>query len=188
MAEAAAAEDRPAFVLPARLHGRGRAGQVRGAHLRSASRRSRSSPCTRSFSRSFGEVYLPTSYGSLFAFFLLGAALLAVGMFVSSLTENQGLAAGVGIALVLFNYYSVSLSEYVSTSAHGQRHCPRRPRLPRGAAAQAPDGQRLARLLGRPRPRDAQRRALHPRAGVDRGASCPRLCRRSRSLSASTSS
>ena len=27
----------------------------------------------------FGEVYLPTSYGSLFAFFLLGAALLAVG-------------------------------------------------------------------------------------------------------------
>lgn len=67
----------------------------------------------------FGEVYLPTSYGSIFAFFLLGAALLAVGMVISSLTENQGLAAGVGIAAVLFNYYSVSLSEYVSTSAMG---------------------------------------------------------------------
>lgn len=67
----------------------------------------------------FGEVYLPTSYGSIFAFFLLGAALLAVGMFISSLTENQGLAAGVGIAALLFNYYSVSLSEYVSTSAMG---------------------------------------------------------------------
>ena len=67
----------------------------------------------------FGEVYLPTSYGSIFAFFLLGAALLALGMFISSLTENQGLAAGVGIAAVLFNYYSVSLSEYVSTSAMG---------------------------------------------------------------------
>ena len=67
----------------------------------------------------FGEVYPPTSYGSIFAFFLLGAALLAVGMFISSLTENQGLAAGVGIAAVLFNYYSVSLSEYVSTSAMG---------------------------------------------------------------------
>ena len=64
----------------------------------------------------FGEVYLPTSYGSIFAFFLLGAALLAVGMFISSLTDNQGLAAGVGIALILFNYYSVSLSEYVSSS------------------------------------------------------------------------
>src|SRR5699024_879932 len=30
----------------------------------------------------FGEVYLPTSYGSIFAFFLLGAALLAVGLFI----------------------------------------------------------------------------------------------------------
>ena len=40
------------------------------------------------FSR-FGEVYLPTSYGSLFAFFLMGAALLAVGVFLSSLTDNQ---------------------------------------------------------------------------------------------------
>ena len=67
----------------------------------------------------FGEVYLPTSYGSIFAFFLLGAALLAVGVFISSLTDNQGLTAGVGIAVILFNYYSVSLSEYVSTSALG---------------------------------------------------------------------
>ena len=67
----------------------------------------------------FGEVYLPTSYGSLFAFFLLGAALLAVGVFISSLTDNQGLAAGIGIAVILFNYYSVSLSEYVSASALG---------------------------------------------------------------------
>lgn len=67
----------------------------------------------------FGEVYLPTSYGSLFAFFLLGAALLAVGLFISSLTDNQGLAAGIGIAVILFNYYSVSLSEYVSASALG---------------------------------------------------------------------
>lgn len=67
----------------------------------------------------FGDVYLPTSYGSIFAFFLLGAALLAIGMFISSLTENQGLAAGVGIAVILFNYYSVSLSEYVSTSTFG---------------------------------------------------------------------
>ena len=45
----------------------------------------------------FGEVYLPTSYGSLFAFFMMGAALLAVGMFLSSLTDNQGFAAGIGI-------------------------------------------------------------------------------------------
>ena len=67
----------------------------------------------------FGDVYLPTSYGSLFAIFLLGAALIALGIFLSSLTDNQGLAAGVGIAVILFNYYSVSLSEYVSSTAFG---------------------------------------------------------------------
>ena len=67
----------------------------------------------------YGEVYLPTSYGSLFAFFLLGAALLSIGMFLSSLTENQGFAAGIGIAAILLNYYSVSLSEYVSSTAFG---------------------------------------------------------------------
>ncbi len=67
----------------------------------------------------YGDVYLPVAYGSLFAFFLLGAALLALGMFLSSLTENQGFAAGIGIAVILLNYYSVSLSEYVSSTAFG---------------------------------------------------------------------
>ncbi len=67
----------------------------------------------------FGEVYLPTSYGSILAFFIMGAALIALGMFISSLTDNQGLAAGIGVAVILFNYYSASLSEYVSGSAFG---------------------------------------------------------------------
>ena len=67
----------------------------------------------------FGEVYLLTAYGSILAFFLMGAALIAVGTFISSLTENQGLAAGVGIAVILLNYFSVSLSEYVSATAIG---------------------------------------------------------------------
>lgn len=67
----------------------------------------------------FGEVYLLTSYGSILAFFILGAALIAVGVFISSLTDNQGFAAGVGIAVILPNYYSVSLSEYVSSTALG---------------------------------------------------------------------
>ena len=67
----------------------------------------------------FGDVYLPTSYGSIAAFFILGAALIALGVFISSLTENQGFAAGIGVAVILFNYYSVSLSEYVSSTAFG---------------------------------------------------------------------
>lgn len=70
------------------------------------------------FSR-YGQVYLPTSYGSIVAFFVLGAALIALGVFISSLTDNQGFAAGIGIAVILFNYYSVQLAEYISSSALG---------------------------------------------------------------------
>lgn len=67
----------------------------------------------------YGDVYLLTSYGSLVAFFFVGAALIAVGMFLSSLTDNQGFAAGMGIAVILFNYFSVSLAEYTSATAMG---------------------------------------------------------------------
>ena len=67
----------------------------------------------------FGDVYLLTSYGSILAFFVMGAALIALGVFISSLTDNQGLAAGIGIAVILLNYYSVSLSEYVSSTVLG---------------------------------------------------------------------
>jgi len=67
----------------------------------------------------YGEVYLPGAYGSIFAFFVMGAALIAVGMFISSLTDNQGFAAGIAIVLFLFNYYSVSLAEQVSSTSYG---------------------------------------------------------------------
>ena len=67
----------------------------------------------------YGEVYLPGSYGALFGFFVMGAALIAVGMFISSLTENQGFAAGIAIVLFLINYYSVSLAEQVSSTSYG---------------------------------------------------------------------
>jgi ABC-2 type transport system permease protein len=67
----------------------------------------------------FGDVYLLTSYGSILAFFIMGAALIAVGVFISSLTDNQGFAAGIGIAVILLNYYSVNLAEYVSSTALG---------------------------------------------------------------------
>lgn len=67
----------------------------------------------------YGDVYLLTSYGSLIAFFIMGAALMAMGVFISSLTENQGFAAGIGIAAILLNYFSVQLAEYVSSTAFG---------------------------------------------------------------------
>ena len=68
--------------------------------------------------RRYGEVYLLTAYGSILAFFIMGAALIALGVFISSLTENQGFAAGIGIAVILLNYFSVTLSEYVSSTAY----------------------------------------------------------------------
>ena len=67
----------------------------------------------------FGAVYLPTAYGSLLAFFLVGGALIAKCLFISSLTDNQGLAAGIGVAAILLNYFSVQLAEYVSATAMG---------------------------------------------------------------------
>ena len=67
----------------------------------------------------YGDVYLLTSYGSLLAYFIMGAALIAIGVFISSLTENQGFAAGIGIAAILFNYFSVSLAEYATATAIG---------------------------------------------------------------------
>lgn len=67
----------------------------------------------------YGEVYLLTSYGSIAAFFIMGAALIAIGTFISSLTENQGFAAGIAIPVILLNYYSVSLAEHVSATAFG---------------------------------------------------------------------
>ena len=63
----------------------------------------------------YGNVYLPTSYGALFAFICLGLALIAIGMFISSLTESQGMAAGIGVVVMLFLYYSATLANYISS-------------------------------------------------------------------------
>lgn len=65
----------------------------------------------------FGTVNFAGAYSALFGFFLLGAALTAVGMFASSLTENQAVAAVVTFLIVLLNYFIPSLSYYLSSSA-----------------------------------------------------------------------
>lgn len=52
----------------------------------------------------YGEVLLGQSYGCFVAFLFMGAAAIAVGMFVSSLTDNQILAAVGTFAILLFSY------------------------------------------------------------------------------------
>ena len=65
----------------------------------------------------FGNVYLPTAYSAWLGFFLLGATLLAIGMFISSLTESQAVAAGLCFLVMLVNYFITSLADFISTTA-----------------------------------------------------------------------
>ena len=65
----------------------------------------------------FGTVSFPTAYGALVGFFLLSAALSAIGLLISSLTENQAVAAGVCFGVMLLLYFMSSLSSFVPSSA-----------------------------------------------------------------------
>ncbi len=65
----------------------------------------------------YGAIHLPLSLGAVFALFLLGAALIAIGMFLSSVTANQATAAGLCFVVMLLNYFLVSLAGYVSGTA-----------------------------------------------------------------------
>ncbi len=64
------------------------------------------------FSR-YGDVYLLSAYGSMFAFILLGAAWLAVGLFISSVTDKLAVSAGVTAVVILANYYASSLGDTI---------------------------------------------------------------------------
>jgi ABC-2 type transport system permease protein len=65
----------------------------------------------------FGNVYLPAAFSALVGFFFLGAALLSIGMFISSITESQSVAAGVCFVVMLINYFIASLAGFVSNTA-----------------------------------------------------------------------
>ena len=65
----------------------------------------------------FGNVFLLKTFGAIIGFFFLGAALIAVGMFVSSLTESPAVAAGICFLLLLLNYFMSSLSGYLPATA-----------------------------------------------------------------------
>lgn len=64
----------------------------------------------------FGSVFLPTAYGTLVGFFLLSATLAAIGLFISSLTENQAVAAGLCFGVMLLLFFMADLSDLVPDS------------------------------------------------------------------------
>ncbi|MBR4628421.1 MAG: ABC transporter permease subunit [Ruminococcus sp.] len=61
-----------------------------------------------------GSVVWATLLGNYFAMLLLGAAFIAVGVFISSLTENQMTAAVVSMAVMFFVYLFDSFSDRIS--------------------------------------------------------------------------
>lgn len=65
----------------------------------------------------YGALSLKAAYINLGAFFLLGASLAAIGLFVSSLTENQAIAAGLSFAVFLFTYFGSNLTDYLPGTA-----------------------------------------------------------------------
>lgn len=65
----------------------------------------------------FGSIYLPAVFSTAVGFLFLGAALLSVGLFLSSLTESQGVAAGLCFVVLLVCYFLPDLTGYFSTSA-----------------------------------------------------------------------
>lgn len=65
----------------------------------------------------FGNIYYVAAYASIVGFFILGAALLAIGMFISSLTDIQILAAGLTFVILLVNYFLTSIAPFINTAA-----------------------------------------------------------------------
>ncbi len=67
----------------------------------------------------FGTVNFASAYSGMIGFFLLGAALVALGMFVSSLTESQAVAAGLSFVCILVVYLMNALASFIPATAFG---------------------------------------------------------------------
>lgn len=65
----------------------------------------------------FGVVSLKLAFASIFFFFLLGACLLSVGMFISSATDSQIASAVITLVAMLVLYFMSGLASYVSADA-----------------------------------------------------------------------
>ena len=63
--------------------------------------------------KNYGNVYLPTSYGAIAGFFFLGAALIAIGIFFSAITDIQAVAAGLSAAAMVLLYFLESLASLI---------------------------------------------------------------------------
>lgn len=65
----------------------------------------------------YGQVSFATAFGALIGFFLLSAALAAIGLLISALTENQAVAAGLCFVVMMLLYFMNNLTSFVSDTA-----------------------------------------------------------------------
>ena len=66
---------------------------------------------------SLGTINFFAAYSSVTGFTMLAAALVSIGMFLSSLTDNTAVAAGLCFLAMLFNYFLSSLAAYIPTDS-----------------------------------------------------------------------
>jgi len=62
----------------------------------------------------FGKVYFLTTYTSFIGYFLLGATLTSIGLFVSTLTENMIISALISFVAMFMGYWATNLSSLIS--------------------------------------------------------------------------
>lgn len=65
----------------------------------------------------FGQVPMAEAYSAIVGFFFLGAALLAMGLFVSALAESQSVAAGLCFVVMLLSYFLTALADLIPGTA-----------------------------------------------------------------------
>lgn len=65
----------------------------------------------------FGTVSFAAAYGTLIGFFMLGATLIAMGLFISSVTESQVAAAVITLVAALVFYLMGGLASFISSAA-----------------------------------------------------------------------
>ncbi len=65
----------------------------------------------------FGAIHYASVYGALLAFYLLGACLLSIGLFISSVSESQVASAVITLVAMLLLYFMNGLASYISTES-----------------------------------------------------------------------
>lgn len=71
----------------------------------------------------YGDAELAKSYSSILGFFLMGAAYLAIGLFISSLTESQVIAGVISFIVMILTYLMTNIASLLPTGHIPQVIC-----------------------------------------------------------------